>query len=349
MEYPPLSGLRRPTQMQYRKLGTSELEVPVVSFGAWAIGGWMWGGSDEQAAIRAIQTGIDAGITCIDTAPVYGMGLSEQIVGKAIKGRRDTVIIATKCGLRWDEEEGIPNEGEFFFDTVDNTGAPAKIFKNLRMHSIEYEVEASLRRLGVDYIDLYQCHWPDSTTPLEETMTALKQLQDMGKIRAIGVSNFTPAMLQESRKYVTIASDQPKYNALERAIEYDLLPYCRAEEIGVLAYSPIAQGLLTGKVSLDREFPEGDVRRNKPLFSRENRKKVLGMLKGVQPIADAHNCTLGQLFIAWLVAQPGITSALVGARNERQVAENAAAGELNLGAEELQLIRTEVEALGQLA
>ena len=324
--------------MHYRKLGSSDLQVPVISFGAWAIGGWLWGGSDDDAAIRALHAAIDHGINLIDTAPIYGMGHSETVLGRAIADRRDRVIIATKCGLRWDLDEG-----EKFFDTRDNCGNPRAIYKNLRPESIRWECEQSLRRLGVDCIDLYQCHWPDATTPLADTMGVLMDLVKEGKIRWIGVSNFTPAMMEECLRHGEIVSDQPEYSALVRKIEKDVLPFCREHNIGILAYSPIAQGLLTGKVTPDREFPEGDLRRTKPLFSRPNRLKVGSLLDKTRPIAERHNATLGQVFLAWLVAQPGMTTALAGARNEAQVIENAAAGDLILEDDEIRQIREWVE------
>lgn len=311
--------------MEYRRLGLTEIQLPVVSFGAWAIGGWLWGGTDDEQAIRAIRRGVDLGVTCIDTAPVYGFGHSETIVGKAIEGIRDEVVIATKCGLRWDADEG-----EFFFDTVDRDGNLLKVYKNLKPASIKWECENSLRRLKVDVIDLYQCHWPDKTTPIEDTMEALMDLQREGKIRYFGVSNFTVEMMQTCLRKGRIESDQPKYNALERDIERDVLPFCRENNISVLAYSPLAQGLLTGKVTLDREFPKGDLRRDKAMFSISNRRRVLSMLEKVKPIADGYGITLGQLFIAWTVHQRGITTALVGARNEAQVEENAKAGSVKL-------------------
>ena len=327
--------------MVYRQLGASDLQLPVVSFGAWAIGGWMWGGADDQASVRAIQKGIDLGVTCIDTAPAYGMGHSEKVVGRAIRGRQDEVIVATKCGLRWDL-----SDGEFYFQTKDNAGKDLAIHRNLSADSIKYECEQSLKRLGVDTIDLYQCHWPTSTTPIAETMGALLELQEEGKIRAIGVSNFTPAMMSECLKVGQLDSDQPPYSALQRGAESDVLPFCIDHNLGVMAYSPIAQGLLTGKVTMDRVFPEGDVRRNRPWFQPKNRQRVLDMLEGVKPIAEGHGATLAQVFIAWTVAQPGITTVLVGARNESQVAENAKAGALKLSGDELRTIRALVEGLG---
>lgn len=329
--------------MEYRQLGSSDIRIPTVSFGAWAIGGWMWGGTDDQDAVLALRKAIDLGMTCIDTAAVYGFGHSELVVGQAIQGRRDEVIVATKCGLRWDCQDG-----EFYFESADADGAMRRLYRNLRPESIRHECELSLKRLGTDVIDLYQCHWPDPTTPLEDTMGALLDLKREGKIRAIGVSNFTVDMMRTCLKTGVIDSDQPKYNALERSVEAEILPFCRENNISLLAYSPIAQGLLTGKITLDRVFPEGDVRRDRPLYSRANREKVLAMLEQVQPIADAHEATLGQIFIAWMIAQPGVTSALVGARNERQVAENVRAGDIHLAGEEVQTIRRLVEGLGAL-
>ena len=324
--------------MQYRKLGNSDLNVPVISFGAWAAGGWMWGGPDDDNAIRAMELAIDLGITCIDTAPAYGMGHSETLVGRAIAGKRDRVVVATKCGLRWDCADG-----ERFFDTRDNDGVPRTMYKNLRPESIRHECEQSLRRMRLECIDLYQCHWPDSTTPIDDTMGALLDLRQQGKIRAIGVSNFTADMMRQCLNTTDIASDQPPYSALVRGAETEVLPFCREHGIGVLAYSPLAQGLLTGKVPVDRVFPEGDLRRTKPLFTRENREKAVAMLDQVRPIAEARNATLGQVFLAWTVAQPGMTSALAGARNEAQVRENAGAGDITLADDEIATIRALVE------
>lgn len=328
--------------MEYRVLGKSDLNVPVVSFGAWAIGGWMWGGTDDTAAVCAIQRGIDEGITLIDTAPTYGMGHSERIVGQAIRGRRDEVLIATKCGIRWDlkgEHEGMK--------TVTNEGKEVTLVRNLTPESIFYEVDQSLQRLGIDQIDLYQCHWPDPKTPVAETMDALLDIQKQGKVRAIGVSNFSVAMMEDCLKKGYIASDQPKYNALEREIEVDILPFCAEQQIGVLAYSPIAQGLMTGKVTPERIFEEGDARADKPWFTVENRKRILAMLDKIKPIAQAHDATLAQVATRWVVDQPGVTTAIVGARTEDQVVENAQAGSIALGPDELAVIRAAVEELGE--
>jgi len=326
--------------MHYRELGASGIQVPAVSFGAWAIGGWLWGGTDDRLAMEAIHAGLDCGITCIDTAPSYGMGHSELVVGRAIEGRRHEVVLATKCGMRWDCADG-----QKAIDTTMNDGTPCTIYRNGRPESIAAECEASLRRLGTDVIDVYQVHWPDGTWPLDDTMAALVKLKEAGKIRAIGVSNFDTAMIALCQTRGTVDCVQPRYNALQREPEAELIPYCLEHQIGLLAYSPIAQGLLTGKVSADRTFPEGDIRNRNPLFGPENRRAVLDMLDRVQPIADGYAITLGQLFTAWAIAQPGVTTALVGARNPEQARENAVAGSVSLRDGDIAAIRNEVESL----
>ncbi len=328
--------------MQYRQLGSSDLQMPVVTFGAWTIGGWLWGWvRDDEEAIRAMQKAMDLGITAIDTAAVYGMGHSEKLVGQAIKGRRDEVIIATKCGVRWDIEEG-----RHVFDSNLSDGTPVEIHRFLGAESIKQECEQSLKRLGVDVIDLYQCHQPDMTTPVEETIEAMLQLQQEGKIRHIGMSNFPVELMQECLAAGAIVSDQPMYNPLQRDIEKDIVPFCVENNLGLLVYSPMARGLMTGKVTMDREFPEGDNRLTQPWFKPENRQRVLDMLKKIRPIADGHNATLAQLTVNWVISQKGITAALVGARNEQQVEENARAADFQLTDEELAIIRTAVEELG---
>jgi methylglyoxal reductase len=321
--------------MRYRLLGQSGIEASVVAFGAWAVGGWFWGGADEQESVAAIRGAIDAGITLIDTAPAYGLGHSEEIVGKAIQGRRDKVVLATKCGLVWDSKKGT-----HFFDEL---GRP--IHRYLGAESIRYEVEQSLRRLQTDVIDLYQTHWQDPTTPIEETMATLLELKREGKIRAIGVSNATTQQMDEYRKSGPLDSDQEKYSMLVRGMDSEQLPYCERNHIAMLAYSPLAQGLLTGKVPVDRVLAEGDLRAESPKFSLVNRQKILGFLEEIRPVADANEATLAQLVIAWTLAQPGLTHALAGARNARQATENAAAGDLVLARSELMAI---AEALTRL-
>lgn len=329
--------------MLHRQLGTSDLKVPTVIFGAWAVGGWFWGPQDDADSIRAIHAALDAGINAIDTAPIYGMGHSEEVVGKAIRGRRGQVLLATKCGLRWD----TPGEGSNPWTYKGLDGTERTVVRNLRKAALIAEAEQSLKRLGTDAIDLYQCHWPDSSAPIAETMDALVTLKRQGKIRAIGVSNFTPAMLAECLEHGPLASDQPPYSLLRRDIEADVLPFCREQGVGVIVYSPLEQGLLTGKVTMERTFAEGDYRSGRPWFQPANRRRVLEALEKVKPIAKAHNATLGQVVVAWIIAQPGVTAAIVGARNPEQARENAKAADVRLSAGEVQTIRATFEALGK--
>jgi methylglyoxal reductase len=321
--------------MIYRKLGSSGLDASVIGFGAWAIGGWMWGGTDERKAIDGIHAAIDQGINLIDTAPVYGFGRSEEIVGRAIRDRRQKVLVATKCGLIWDREEG-----EFFFNADEKGATPgpakSKIYRFLGPASIRAEVEQSLRRLQTDHLDLLQTHWQESVTPLEDTVAALVKLKEEGKIRAIGVSN---VHLDHLRAYGPIDSDQERFSLLDRKIaQAGLLDYCREHAIAVLAYSPLANGLLTGKLSPERKFGEGDLRRNNPRFSPESVRRVNTALEQLRPIADRHQATVGQVVIAWTSAQPGVTCVLCGARDPAQAVENARAAEIRLSPEDLAAI-----------
>ncbi len=311
--------------MEYRQLGDSDVKVSAVTLGTWAIGGWMWGGTDEAAAVAAIRKAVDVGMTSIDTAPIYGMGLSEEIVGKAIAGRRERVQVLTKYGMRWDLAEG-----QHWFDTKTPEGRQVKVHRCAKPHSVIEECERSLKRLGVDAIDLYQCHWRDPTTPVAETMQAIDKLLKAGKIRAAGVSNFSAEEIDAARKVVPLASDQPPYSMLRREIEADVLPYCRAHKVGVIVYSPLQLGILTGKVTMDRQFPPDDQRAGSPYYSPENRRKVLEFLEQIRPIAEAHDATLAQLVINWTIHRDGVTAALVGARNPAQAAENAAADDFKL-------------------
>jgi len=319
--------------MQRRPLGASGIHASVVGFGAWAIGGWMWGGTDEGEAIRAIQAAIDAGIELIDTAPAYGFGASETIVGKAIRGRRERVVLATKCGLIWHAQEG-----EFFFSSDDRTIAAdghRHIYRCLKPAQIRREIERSLARLGVDCIDLYQTHWQDGTTPIAETMGELLKLKQEGKIRAIGCSNATPRQMDAYRAIGPLDADQEKYSMLDRAQDAGNLPYCVEHGMAFLAYSPLAQGLLTGKIGPERTFAAGDQRAGASRFSVANREKIAAMLDEFRPLAAAHRIGLGPLAIAWTLAQPGCTHVLVGARTPAQARENAQAGAVRLAHEEV--------------
>ncbi len=320
------------TNSKLRRLGSSDLHIFPIIFGAWAIGGWYWGGSDDDLAVRAIHQALDMGINMIDTAPMYGYGHSEEIVGRALQGRREQALIATKCGLCWDTAEGV-----FFFD-AEKDGS-RKVYRNLKKTAIMAECEGSLRRLKTDVIDLYQCHWPDTSTPLEETLEALLQLKAQGKIRAIGVCNFTVEMLLQAQKLAPIASEQAKYNLLERKIEKGILTYCRKHKLGVLAYSPLAQGLLTGTMTPERILANDDWRADKTAFSTVNRARILTALEKLRPIANHHHTDFAQIAINWLLHEPGVTAAIAGIRTPVQAIENAAAATFMLNTEERQTIR----------
>ena len=330
--------------MKKRRLGKTNLDVPAVTFGAWAIGGWQWGGTDDADAIAAIRTGIDHGIDAIDTAPIYGFGHSEELVGRALEGRRDEVLVLTKVGLRWDHCEGASKSV-----TVQHNGRERTICRRASPESVRYEVDESLRRLGIERIDLVQVHWPDPDTPIADTMGALTELRSEGKLREIGVSNYSREELEEAQRAlgdVPLASNQPRYSLVAREIEADVLPWARENDVGILAYSPIEQGLLTGKVDAARVFPEDDERSRRWTFTQENRKRVNELLaRTVRPIAETHSATIAQSIMAWTIAQPGLTSAIVGARNPEQARENAAAGSIELSAEELESIDSAFRAL----
>lgn len=316
--------------MRYINLGKTDIKVSVIGFGAWAIGGWMWGGTDHQQSVRAVEAAIDAGINLIDTAPAYGQGLSEQIVGQAIKGKRDQVIIATKCGLVWNVERG-----EHFFDYQSGQ----QVYKYLGPESIRYEIDLSLKRLGIDHIDLYQTHWQDTSTPIEETMGTLMELKKEGKIRAIGASNATLDQLKQYDQYGQLDVDQEKYSLIDTAVEEEVLPWCQENKVTMLAYSPIGQGLLTGKLDPDREFEGDDLRKGNPRFSAKNRKMMQDILNlYFKPIADKYGLSLTQLSVATLVSQENVI-ALCGARSQQQVEENARAGEPVIEPEDIAAVR----------
>jgi aryl-alcohol dehydrogenase-like predicted oxidoreductase len=323
-------------------LGCSDLKVTPITFGAWAIGGFMWGGADKQEAIRAIHKSIDCGITTIDTAPVYGFGKSEEIIGEAIshRGKREQLQILTKCGLRWDLEKG-----SFFFEMEDENGANHKIFKYCGPESIREECENSLKRLQTDYIDLYQVHWPDETVPIGETMEMLNQLKKEGKIREAGVSNYSVPQLKEARMVCSVVSNQVPYSMINRGIEAELVPYCRENHVGILAYSPMQRGLLTGKISEEHTFKKGDHRAKNLFFTRENIKNINAFLRRLKPFAESYEATLAQLVINWTIQQKGISSVLVGARNPDQVEDNAGAARFSLTDQEILLINKELARL----
>jgi aryl-alcohol dehydrogenase-like predicted oxidoreductase len=329
--------------MEYQQLGDSGLTVSRIAFGSWAAGGWMWGGTEQNDAVGAIRAAYDLGVTSIDTAPIYGQGLSEEIVGAAIKGLpRDKVQLLTKFGMRWDLSEP---RGGFGFKTKDNDGRDLDVYKYAAAASIVQECEDSLRRLGTDYIDLYQIHWPDVTTPIHETMEAVQRLVEQGKVRAVGVSNYSAAQMQEAEQTVRLASNQVPYSMVRRDIEADVVPYCLEHHKAILAYSPLQLGLLTGKIRPGQDFGAGDLRNGHRLFAPDHVTRVNGFLAKLQPLAEAKNATLGQLVIRWTLAQPGISVALVGARNARQAEQNARAIDVQLTPEDVNFIDQELAGL----
>jgi aryl-alcohol dehydrogenase-like predicted oxidoreductase len=326
--------------MIYRKIANSnhpehkDLQLSVITFGAWAAGGWMWGGTERSESVNAIRASYDAGVTSIDTAPVYGMGLSEEIVGEAIKEiPRDKIQILTKYGMRWDLAQG-----DLAMHSKDNDGNEIDIYKYAAKDSIIKECEDSLQRLGTDYIDLYQIHWHDKTTPIDETMEAVSQLIKQGKVRFAGVCNYSADLMREASKYINLASDQVPYSMVRRDIEDELVPYCLEHEKAILAYSPLQRGLLTGKLKPGHQFAKDDNRADLHYFSDHNIGKVTDFLDKIKPLADDKNASLGQLVLRWTIEQPGITIALVGARDAKQALENAAAADINLTHEEINFI-----------
>ena len=317
-----------------RNLGKTDLKVSPITLGAFAIGGTMWGGNEKNDSIAAIRASIDNGVTSIDTAPFYGFGLSEEMIGEALKGRdRSSVQILTKFGLVWDGSNN--GKGEYFFDA---DGTP--IYKYASKANVIKEVEESLQRLKTDYIDLLQLHWPDSTTPINETMEALELLIQQGKIKTAGVSNYNASQLEEAKKTVTLASNQVAYSMLNRTIEKELVPYTLENNMGIIAYSPMERGLLTGKYFKDGKLSKSDHRNG--YFGQYDLEKVKSFLDKITPIADSKNVTLAQLVLRWTVQQPGITVVLAGARNAEQAVSNAQALHFELTADELNLINQEL-------
>jgi aryl-alcohol dehydrogenase-like predicted oxidoreductase len=326
--------------MELKQLGNSTVKVTPIAFGAWAIGGWMWGGADERAAIRAIRASFDAGITTMDTAPVYGFGRSENLVGQAMQGiARHKYQLLTKYGLNWKTAEG-----EFYFDSTDNEGNPVKVYKCSRRDKVIRECEDSLVRLRTDYIDLLQIHWPDVTTPIAETMEAVGELIKQGKVRAAGVCNYSAAQVDEALNTLDIVSNQVPYSLVNRGIERDLVPQAIAKGMSIIPYSPLQRGLLTGKIKANHTFNEGDTRKGNKYYKPENIDSANRVLESIKPIAEKHNATLAQLMINWTTRQPAMDCVLVGARDEQQVKDNVGALSFSLNDEELSTI---AEAAGK--
>jgi aryl-alcohol dehydrogenase-like predicted oxidoreductase len=300
--------------MKYLQLGSSNLKISRLSLGTWAIGGSMWGQYDEQQAVEALETAIDHGVNLIDTAPVYGNGHAEELLGKVIKNKRDKVIIATKCGL---------DMNNFYKE-------------DLSPKFLEQELENSLRRLQTDYIDLYQCHWPDKNTPIEITMAKLKEFQQAGKIREIGVSNFNASELVEAKTYAEIVSDQPQYSLLERTIETDgVQASCVDNNIAIIPYGSLGAGFLTGKYKDWPKFGKSDCRTFFYKFCQEKYwPRIQALVAELKKLAKEKNTTPGNIALAWLLAQPGVASVIVGAKNPAQLLENIDCTKLALTAAE---------------
>jgi aryl-alcohol dehydrogenase-like predicted oxidoreductase len=317
--------------MQTRTLGVSDLNLTPLGFGAWAIGGggWAfgWGQQDERDSIAAIHEALDAGINWIDTAAVYGLGHSEEVVARALDGLRDRPYVFTKCGRVWNEQR--------------------EIGKCLRAASVRRECEASLRRLRVETIDLYQIHWPEPDGEIEEGWAELAKLRQEGKVRWIGVSNFNVTQLRRATAIAPVCSLQPPYSLLRRDIEPEILPHCQREGIGTLVYSPMQSGLLTGAWTHARlaALPADDWRREKnrhfqePLFSRN-----LRCVEVLRAIGRRHDATPGQIALAWTLRHPAVTAAIVGARRPGQIRELIPAAHLRLSAADLQEIDTFLDA-----
>ncbi|MBD2453594.1 aldo/keto reductase [Nostoc sp. FACHB-87] len=305
--------------MEKRKLGTSAVEITPIIIGTWQAGKKMWVGIEDADSIKAIRAAFEAGITTVDTAEVYGEGHSERIVAEALSDVRDQVQYATK------------------------------VFANhLKYDQVIEACDRSLKNLKTDYIDLYQIHWPagafnSEIVPIAETMNALNELKQQGKIRAIGVSNFSGAQLAEASQYGRIDSLQPPYSLFWRAVEKDALPYCIENQISILAYSPLAQGLLTGKFTRGQKFAPEDNRAKNKLFQGENFERAHQALDKLRPIAERHNSTLAQLALAWLIAQPQ-ANAIAGARYPEQAQDNAKAADVKLSSEEI----AEIDSIGRI-
>jgi len=313
--------------MNKRTLGKTSLELSVIGFGAWAIGGdrWRfgWGPQDDRESVDAIIRALDLGINWIDTAPVYGLGHSEELVGKAVQGRRDKVVIATKCSLVWD--------------------ASGRISSSLARESIRRECEASLRRLRTDVIDLYQIHWPNDDARIEEGWAELGRLIDDGKIRHAGVSNFDVSQMDRAQALRPIASLQPPYSMLRRQIEAEVLPYCASRRIGVLAYSPLQSGLLSGTFDPRRLTPT-DWRSRDAEFKEPALSATLQLVEGLRALAGDHHRSVAELAIAWVLRRPEITSAIVGARRPDQIAQTAGAADWTLTEAEIDTVERLLEA-----
>lgn len=324
--------------MEYRKLGNTDLELSAITYGAFAIGGTMWGGNEQKDSIASVKASIDHGVTTLDTAPFYGFGLSEEMIGQAIQGYdRSKIQLLSKFGLVWDGSNN--GKGEFFFNAEEG-GKQIPVYKYASKANVIKEVEESLKRLQTDYIDLLQIHWPDQTTPIAETMEALELLLQQGKIRAAGVSNYSVDQVKEARQTLNIASNQVGYSMLNRGIEQDLVPYALDHNLGLIVYSPMERGLLTGKYFNEGKLKDNDHR--KGYFQQFDLAKVEAFLQAIAPLAQDKGATLSQLVLRWTSLQPAISVVLAGSRNAEQAIANAQAMSIHLTGADLQFIHAEL-------
>jgi aryl-alcohol dehydrogenase-like predicted oxidoreductase len=307
--------------MEKKRLGNSDIEITRMGVGAWAMGGggwaFAWGPQDDRQSIAAIHAALDRGVNWIDTAAVYGLGHSEEVVAKALEGRSKRPYIFTKCERIWNEQ--------------------GEIGGRLKADSIRRECEASLRRLKVDRIDLYQIHWPLPDEDVEEGWTTMAKLKEEGKVRWIGVSNFNAEQMERCRKIAPITSLQPPYSAVSPEIEHDMLPYCQGHGIGVIVYSPMKSGLLTGKMTRERvaNLPQDDFRKRAPAFQEPQLSRNLELAGLMGRIGQRHGVNAGVVAIAWTLRHPAVTAAIVGMRSAEQANEVLAALDFRLGAEEI--------------
>jgi aryl-alcohol dehydrogenase-like predicted oxidoreductase len=317
------------SNMQTKRLGKSDLEITPIGVGAWAMGGggwkFAWGPQDDDQSVSAIHAALDAGVNWIDTAAVYGLGHSEEVVGRALKGRSRKPYVFTKCERVWDER--------------------GEISKSLKAASIRREVEASLRRLQLDVVDLYQIHWPEPEEDIEEGWRTLAQLQHEGKVRWIGVSNFNVDQMRRAQAIAPITSLQPPYSIISPEIEQTMLPYCQANNIGVIVYSPMKSGLLSGAMTRERiaAMPPDDHRRRMPHFQEPRLSHNLELADLLRRIGNRHGRTAGEVAIAWTLRHPAVTAAIVGMRSAKQAQGVAGAASFRLSSEEI----AEIEAFQQ--
>lgn len=316
--------------METRQLGNSDLKITPIGFGAWAIGGgdwaYAWGAQDDNDSIAAIRRALEHGVNWIDTAAVYGLGHSEEVVARALQGQSQQPYIFTKCSLVWDEQREVSS--------------------SLKAASIRREIEASLRRLQRETIDLYQIHWPNPDPEIEEGWSTLAELQREGKVRWIAVSNFSVEQMQRAQQIAPVTSLQPPYSLINRDVEREILPYCQQQNIGVIVYSPMQSGLLTGAMTRERvaNFPDDDWRRNNDEFQEPRLGRNLRLVELLREVGQAHDRSPGEVAIAWTLRHPAVTGAIVGARNARQVDGVVGAADLRLSADEIQRIAAFIEA-----